>query len=147
MCWLDAWFVSHEKGTAHLQYWDFNWEVEWSNNTNTSEWESVTGTELSRVITWHLECFSCKSNIISTKVLNEVSCNSQFSNSLMSAFRCASNNIINEEVENFWVIQYLSSLSHNLSEHYIPLLILKWIVKSTLRSVSQTLNKWVDLVQ
>jgi len=147
LIWLDTWLVSHEEGTAHLQNWNFNWEVEWCDDTNTTEWESIASAELTTVIAGVPESFRQKSNIITAEILNESSSNSHFSNRLISALWAASLNTVNEEVENFWVVKDLRAFRHNSSKHNIPLFVLVWIMKSTLGSILNAIDEWQNLIK
>jgi len=144
--WLDTWFVTHEEGTHHLQNWNFDREVEWCNETNTTEWESIACAELTTMITWVSESFSQKSNLITTEILNESSSYSDFSNRLISTLWAASLNIIDEEIEHLWVMKDFSTFPHNSSEHHIPLLVFEWVMKTTLRGILHAIDKRLYLI-
>lgn len=98
------------------------------------------------MITWVSESFSQKSNLITAEILNESSSYSNFSNCLISTLWAASLYIVNEEIKNLWVMEDFSAFPHNTSEHYVSLLVFEWVMKSTLGSILNAIDKWLYLI-
>jgi len=112
---LDEGFVSHVEGAHILQDRDLNWEVEGADNADGSKRPSETLRELTVVIAGVGETTSKESNLISTKVLIEISSNSDFSFSLRPTLRHCALGAFDHEVENFGIMEDFSSLSCDFS--------------------------------
>jgi len=144
---LDEWSISHEKSSHKLQNGNLDGEVEWANNSNWSEWPSVTCCVLSMMVSWNSERFSEEPHLISTEVLEEVSSDNNLSSSLGFTLWCTSLDAFDKEVEHFWIMKNLSSLSADISKHEIPLLVLEWVVHTMKGNRLESLNKWLGLMK
>lgn len=141
---FNNWLVTHEESSHHLENWNFNREVERSNNTNWTQWPSISGGELSSMISRNSKCFSKESDLITAEIFKESSCNSNFSFSLSSTLWNRSNNGVNEKIKNFRIMENFSCLSTNCTEHEISFLILERVMKTMLWNSSQTVNEWLS---
>ena len=123
---------------------NFQGKVEWRDNGNWSEWEPVTTTSLTEVVSRNLEALSQESDLITAEIFNELSCNSNLSFGLMSALRDAPHGAFDEEVKNCGIMQNLCCLSHNGTEHKVPLLVFQRVVQTMLGNRQKTVDERFD---
>ena len=98
------------------------------------------------VVTWNSKCFSEESDLITTEILKELSCNSNLPFSLFSTLRDASHDRVNEKVKNFWIMKDFSSLSAYSSEHQVSLFVFERVMDSMLWHCFQAFNIIINLV-
>ena len=91
--------------------------------------------------------FSEESNLVSAEVLIKCSSNSNFSLCLCSTFWRGSLDQSHEEVENLWIVENLSGLPADVSEHKVSLLVLEWVVKTIFGDIVEALHERINLFE
>ena len=134
--WLKKYFVSHEKGTHHLQERNFNWVVERSDNCCRSIRESVTCGGLASPVSRVLESLSEVTDIVSSKVFEEINGNLELSCCLNVALWATLLDTLYEKFKDLLVIERFDYFAANFPIHKIPLWVLEGIVESCLRTLS-----------
>jgi len=144
---LNQRLVSHVEGAHKLQHRDLNREVERSDHSNAAVRESPACAHLAMMVSGHLESLGEESDLIASKVFEEVPRDSNLSLSLSPAFGNRRHHRVNEEVEHLLVMQNLGRLPSHGSKHQVALLVQVRVVQAESWHLSQRVDKRLNLLE
>ena len=129
---LDKRLVSHVESAHELEHGNLDREVEWSDDTNSTEWPSVGGVELTKMVTRLTHGVGKEADTVTTEVFKEVDGDLELSGRLHSAFRSDSLDGLHEEVEHFGVMHAVDNTTVHLAKHQVSLLVMEGVVETAL---------------
>ena len=127
---LNQRLVSHVESAHELQHRDLNREVKRSDDSNAAVREPPACAHLAMVVPRHLESLGEESDLIASKVFEEVPRDSNLSLSLSPAFGNRRHHRVNEEVEHLFVMQNLGRLPSHGSKHQVALFVQVRVVQA-----------------